>query len=335
MKLLRNREIRKKIILQLFICILASIVGVFVISPMAGALCLILGVLLIGIEHFFDSNRYRHIEKLSEAIDKLLHGASTVSLEEFSEGELAILSSEVNKLTLRLKEQNDALIQDKLRLSDAIADISHQLKTPLTSMGLTYPMLGSEELSYEKRRELVRELKKNTERLSTLVGVLLKLSKLDAGTAVFIEEEIKASELIRNATENLLIPLEVRDIELSVQCKDESFMGDMLWQSEAIGNIVKNCMEHTPAGGQIQILVEATPLFLRIIITDTGKGIDSKDLPHIFERFYKGSNSSLESYGIGLALARTIIMAQNGTIQAYNNEGGGAKFVVTYYKQII
>ncbi len=171
-------------------------------------------------------------------------------------------------------------------------------------------------------------------RVEWLVESLLKLSKLDAGVVTMEKKPVLVSDLIDRATAPLSIPMDLRDQRLIVDCHEEQFRGDVIWSAEALGNIVKNCIEHTPAGGSITIRAEETALYTQITVDDTGPGFDAADIPHLFDRFYKGSNASQNSYGIGLALARNIITAQNGTIQAMNGDKG-AKFTVKFYKQVI
>lgn len=146
--------------------------------------------------------------------------------------------------------------------------------------------------------------------------------------------DITVKSLINRASEPLAILMDLRNQRLTVQCADESFTGDLVWTAEALGNILKNCMEHTPDSGTITVTAEETALFTQITVEDTGPGFSEKDIPHLFERFYKGDNASESSYGIGLALARMVITAQNGTIQAMNTDSG-AKFVIKFYKQVI
>ena len=215
-----------------------------------------------------------------------------------------------------------------------LADISHQLRTPLTAMNLTAAMLREPGLSEQRRLELSRELQTLLSRTDWLVETLLKLSKLDAGTVELRREQVPVRELIDRAAAPLSIPLELRGLQLAVSCSSESLTADPVWTAEAIGNLLKNSMEHTPSGGTITVTAEQTALYTAITVEDTGCGFDEADLPHLFERFYKGKNASESSYGIGLALARTIIAAQNGTIQAMNT-GTGAKFLIKFYHQVL
>ena len=168
-----------------------------------------------------------------------------------------------------------------------------------------------------------------------LVETLLKMSKIEAGTVTFKKERIIADELVKKACEPLLIPLELRGVELSIQTGDAGLTGDIDWLSEAIGNIVKNCMEHTSEGGNITVLAEENALYTELVVEDTGTGFAPEDIPHIFERFYKGKNSGSESVGIGLALCRTIITGLDGTIQAENGKEGGARFEIRFYKNVV
>ena len=148
------------------------------------------------------------------------------------------------------------------------------------------------------------------------------------------QEVVPLRELIRRAAAPLSIPMELRDQRLTVACGDEAITCDSVWTAEALGNLLKNCVEHTPPGGTISVTALETALYTAITVEDTGPGFDPADLPHLFERFYKGKHAAETSYGIGLALARTIVTAQNGTIQAMNT-GSGAKFVIKFYKSVL
>ncbi|MCM1558685.1 MAG: HAMP domain-containing histidine kinase [Butyrivibrio sp.] len=275
--------------------------------------------------------RYRRISQLAGDIDRLLHGDSRVALEKYAEGELNILQSEVYKMTVRLREQQQSLQDDKIYLADSLADISHQIRTPLTSVNLLVSFLSKQDITEERRQELSHELYELLDRIDWLITALLKISRLDAGTAGFKQEHIPVEELIRKGTAPLLVPLELRNQTLKISAEG-MFSGDVSWTCEAIANIVKNCMEHTPEGGIIEIQAAENALYTEIIVSDNGNGIQKEDLPHIFERFYKGKDSGDRSFGIGLALARKIITAQNGTVKAGNRIPAGARFTVRFYR---
>jgi len=328
----RNPEIQKSAWIWFFLSLILITVAIIIDIK-----CGILAVIYCGIfnfAHFFSTyKRYKHIAELSYEIDKILHNNSEFDLNRFAEGELAILHSEIYKMTVRLREQTEALKRDKIFLADSIADISHQIRTPLTSINLIANFLADEELSDERRLSLVKDLFQLLSRIDWLISTLLKISKLDAGTVRFAKDTVKVSELIQKAVKPLAIPMDLRNQQLIVKANgDEQFEGDLAWTAEAIENILKNCMEHTPNGGTITIKVKDTPIYTELLITDTGPGIDPEDLPHLFERFYKGKNSSTSNVGIGLALARMIITSQNGTIKAENGKNGGAVFTLRFYK---
>ncbi len=334
MKELRNPEFRREMLSLLLCALLFSLLAAtgWISSWL---LMLGLGLALMLIRWFFTRRRYRAISRLGQQLDRILHGQQTELIGENEEGELSILRSEIQKMTVRLQEQATQLSADKRRLTDAIADIFHQLRTPLTSMKLTASMLAEEELPYGKRLQLTHDLKRQLERSQWLVETLLKLSKLDAGTAAFNTEEVPVKELVRRSIAPLEIPMELKGQDLKILVGAERYRGDMEWSVEAISNILKNCMEHTPTGGHIAVTATENALYTQLIIQDSGPGFDREDIPHLFERFYRGKKPAEGSIGIGLALARAIIAAQNGTITAQNCPDGGAIFTIRFYKVIV
>ena len=328
MKDWNNPELRRELYLYGLMALVFLALGL--LFPSAAAL-LGLGAALAGggLHWAFQHRRYKEIAALSRSIDRVLHGQEQL-LEDSAEGELAILRSEIRKMTLRLRESADLLQQDKTELSQALADISHQLRTPLTSMNLTVSLLpGANEDG--QRLRLTRELKRSLERIDWLVETLLKLSKLDAGVVRFEPEPVTAAALTELAVRNLRIPMELREQRLVLALDDAALTVDPAWTAEALGNVLKNCVEHTPAGGTLTVAARQTPIFTEITVTDSGPGIDPADLPRLFERFYRGKDASEHSIGIGLALARQIVAAQNGVIQAANKPGGGARFTLRFY----
>ena len=237
-------------------------------------------------------------------------------------------------MTVTLREQSQKLREDKVFLADSIADISHQIRTPLTSMNITLSLLSEPDLSEERRQELIRELYGLLSGIDRLINMLLKISRLDAGAVQFKNESISMKELIQTAVKPLLVSLELKGQSFETAAEGE-FQGDVAWTSEAIGNIVKNCVEHTPEGGRIAVSATENTLYSEIVISDNGNGIDNEDLPNIFKRFYKGRSSGADSFGIGLALAKMIVTGQNGVIKAGNAAQGGAVFTVRFYKGVV
>jgi signal transduction histidine kinase len=231
--------------------------------------------------------------------------------------------------------QAELLKTEKEQLGNALSDISHQLKTPLTSMMVMVDLLSYDDLKPDKRIEFTRNLELQLERMEWLLSSLLKLSKIDAGTVEFKKEPIKASELIQKAMKPLLIPMELKEQELIIEGDSlVSFLGDFNWTVEALINIVKNCIEHTQSGGTITINFLENPIYTEIHISDNGSGIDKEDLPFVFKRFYKGKNASEESVGIGLAMAKSIVASQNGDINVTSQKNHGTRFSIKFYKQI-
>lgn len=334
MSILNEPDIRRGILADIGIGAAVSAVS-FSLGIAAGIAALASCIIYTVIHAITNVRRYRAIARLSNSIDRILHGQDEILFTDSREGELAILTSEVTKMTVRLREQTDALAADKVRLTDAISDISHQLRTPLTSMNLTVSLLSEDGLSDERRLRLTRDLSRSLRRIDWLIDALLKISKIDAGTVGFRSERVSVAELIRRAAAPLMIPMELRGQEIRVHADSEEYTGDMQWSVEAIGNILKNCVEHTPEGGSIEISSTENALFTEIVISDSGAGFTPGDIPHLFERFYRGKNADAASVGIGLALARTVITAQNGTVAASNGKNGGAQFTVRFYKNIV
>lgn len=292
-----------------------------------------LGAICGAIWYGSTRRRYRELERMSRDIDRILHGQEQQVLPQQEEGELAILRSEIGKMTVRLRENAQRQQEERVRLADAMADISHQLRTPLTAMRLTLSLLEQEELTPQRRLALMRELKKLTGRMEWLVEALLKMAQLDAGTVVFHPQDTTAAELVRRAAEPLEVPMEVRSIRFTAQAGEERLTCDVPWSTEALGNILKNCMEH--AASWVQVTARETAIFTEITVQDDGPGFDPEELPRLFQRFYRGKNAGENNFGIGLSLSRQVLAQQNGTVQAENVLTGGARFILRWYKGTI
>ncbi len=330
--MLRNREMKVCLIVSAAAVVLGTAAG-YIIDRRAGLLILILAF-VISLAWFIGAAlRYRKISALAGEIDAVLHGREEIDLSKYNEGELSLLQSEVTKLFIRLREQADMLKDDKTRLADSIADISHQLRTPLTSVNLIASALLNPELDNEQRRGQIRDMQRQIDRIDWLISALLKIARLDAETISLRRDKIPLKQLIDKAAQPLAIPMELKGQVLKQEVSG-SFTGDLSWTAEAVGNILKNCMEHMQQG-VIYVNAKENTLYSEIIIRDTGSGIDKNDLPHLFERFYKGVNSSEQSVGIGLALSRMIIARQNGTVKAENHPSGGAVFTIRFYKSTV
>ena len=293
-------------------------------------------ILLIATTLLFTKWRYQEIDKLSGYLQQISNGDFQLDVRDNHEGELSILKSQIFKVTKMLTEQGTMLHEDKAKLTNAISDISHQLKTPLTSMMVMADLLRDKNLDDAKRAEFTRNLQVQLERMEWLVSSLLKLSKIDAGTIFFKKEKVMVHSLVQNAVEPLLVPMDIKMQSLNIKGDDTVvFFGDINWTTEALINIIKNCVEHTAEGGEISIQFSENPLYTEITIADNGKGIARDDLPYIFKRFYKGKNASDDSVGIGLAMAHSIITRQQGDIEVTSQPGIGTRFQIKFYKQII
>ncbi|MBO5486763.1 MAG: HAMP domain-containing histidine kinase [Eubacterium sp.] len=340
MKYLRNPEIKKEIGIGSMLFLLSLLVG-GCIGGKAGLLVAALTGFFFMLGHLLSScYRYGQIARLSQSLNNFLHGFD-IRIGQQKEGELSLLENEIGKLVLKLKNQTELLKQDKKYLADSIADISHQIRTPLTAMNLIVSRLSRRELPAHQQKKMLKELEGLLLHLDWLIQALLKISRLDAGAVQMKREIIVVNNLLHSSLEELAIPLEIREQTALLTCDDSvTYKGDEGWMKEAVMNIVKNCMDYAGKGGVIQIQGLENSLYTEIVIQDNGPGISKEDLPHLFERFYKGKNSGDKSVGIGLALAKMIVQQQGGVISAENvgmgeSEKSGARFVIRFYKSTV
>lgn len=280
---------------------------------------------------------YRQNEKyesLSAYMNNILNDDFSMNILDYTEGDLSNLSNDIYKVTVKLKEQNDITHKDKKYLEDILSDISHQLKTPLTSMYVINDLLDTN-LDDNIRKEFLQKNKTQLARIEWLVTSLLKISRLDSGTVILKPNKIKLETLINKSLEPLSIPMELKNInlELNIDSNMEMIV-DLNWTSEALINIIKNACEHTAEGGTIKIYSEDNPIYQAIVVEDNGCGIAVADLPFIFERFYKGK-SNKESIGIGLNMAKKIIDMQKGDISVKSEVGKYTVFTIKFYKSLI
>ena len=272
---------------------------------------------------------------LSAYLRQIEAGDYALDVRDNGEGSFSLLKNDLYKVTVRLREQAELLQKDKAALSNLIADISHQIKTPLTSLGILADLLA-EDPPEEDRRAFVERLRAQLGRIQWLVAALLKLARLDAGTATFKSRPVDVRRLIERALEPLQIPLEIKKQRLEIHGDDgASFTGDLQWSAEALTNVVKNSVDHTPAGGKIEIAYAANALYTEITVSDDGEGIARADLPNIFNRFYRGANAGENSLGIGLALAKAIFSAQGGDITVRSERGMGTRFEIRFFRGVV
>ena len=268
----------------------------------------------------------KEIEQLSEFVKGYSSGEE-LDIRVNKEGSFNILKNDIYALVNTKNEQIKAVETERDSLSDYMADISHQLKTPITSMMIMADLL--EEAEPEKQTEFIHNIQVSLNKMEWLVGALLKMAKLDSGTAILQKEKIFIKELILHSAEPLAISMDLHGVKLCLNGNDtDSFQGDFGWSAEAITNILKNGIEHMENGGNLYVSWSEKSVYSEIEIEDEGNGISDEELPHIFERFYRGKTARHSGFGIGMAMAQSIFAKQNGTIKAQNREEGGAKFVI-------
>ena len=292
---------------------------------------LAMSIILLYLKHEKDQNK--EIKKIARCIEEINKKNYSINIDENSEDELSILKNELYKITIMLKEDAENSKKDKLKLKDSLSDISHQLKTPLTSINIMLDnILDNPEMDSNTKEKFIQNIKREITNISSLVGEILKLSKFDASVIKFEEHQVFINDLVKSAISNVEMMAELKNINIEVNNQDNiKLVCDAKWQIEAITNILKNCIEHSKDDSTITIDIDSNKIYKQITIKDNGEGIDEKDLPHIFERFYKGKNSSKDSVGIGLALAKTIIEKDNGSIKVDSKKGKQTIFTIKYY----
>lgn len=282
------------------------------------------------------SERRNQVMKLCDDIDRILRSDDTISFDEFKEGELSVLSAEIHKMTIRLREQNAALLTEKQFAKEALEDISHQLRTPLTSVMMILGLMNDSGLTEQERMEYLRDLYELLARMKWLIETMLSLSRIEADAVRFAKKTVSCRELIAHSVEPVSVTAELKGVELRTLIDGEpAFAGDLHYTSEAIVNLLKNAIEHTPQGGSVTVTAKGSNISTEITITDTGEGIPETELPHIFERFYRSSEYTKNGFGIGLAFAKRVISAQNGSLRASNIKPNGAEFNIRFYKTTI
>ena len=292
---------------------------------------LALSIILLYLKH--ENDQDKEIKRIVKCIKEINKKNYAINIEDNTEDELSILKNEIYKTTVMLKEMAESSKDDKLRLKDSLSDISHQLKTPLTSINIMLDnILDNPNMDEDTKEKFIQSIKREVTNISNLATEILKLSKFDANVVRFENKEVLVKDIIKKAISNVEMMAEIKNVEIKVVFHDNvKLVCDLNWQVEAIINILKNCIEHSSENSFINIEVIDNKIYKEIIIKDSGEGIDKKDLLHIFERFYKGKNSSKDSVGIGLALAKKIIEMNNGSISVNSVKGKGTIFTIRYY----
>lgn len=330
-----NKEIKNIVIIGVIVTAILSLLSLLVLGSIIGTIiCIALGLVLTGVFVHYTKQRYNKLSELNDYLSLVCAGKFDLDISDNTEGELSILKNNLYKVIILLRTQNEMLQNDKTYLSDSLADISHQLKTPLSAMVVMTDLLKDEN-DENKKKEFLSVIEAQLNKMNWLIQNLLKLSKLDSGVVEFKREAVDIEGVINESVKPFLVTLDLKSISFINQTENFSFNGDKNWTVEAFENILKNCIEHTDRNGEIVLSSRNTNVYDEITIKDTGCGIAKEDLEHIFERFYHGKNSSGDSVGIGLALAKTVFDKENAAVFVQSTEGEGSIFTIRFYKSII
>ncbi len=293
----------------------------------------VMSITYIGISIYFYKKEDKRLKDISNYINSILNNDYSIDIREYNEDEISALKNYIYKITIKLRNMSENSQKEKEYLETALSDISHQLKTPLTSLMVINELLENENIDDSKRKECQEKSKIQLEKIQWLITSLLKISQIDSGTIKFKKEQLNLKEMLDKVIEPLAIQIELKDIIL-IENIDEDIMllCDENWTIEAIVNIIKNAYEHTENSGTIKISAEKNPIYTEIKIEDNGCGISEEDINHIFERFYKGK-SNKDSIGIGLNMSKMIIDKQNGSIEVKSKLGEGTTFCIKFYDQ--
>ena len=300
---------------------------------LSGFLVILFAGVLLGLFLKYNHDKDKELRQITRYIEEINRRNYKLEIEDISEDELSILKNEIYKTTVMLKDIAENSVEAKMNLKKSLSDISHQLKTPLTSILVILDnLIDNPNMEVSLRTSFIQDIKREIMNINFLVQSLLKLSKLDSDTVVFLREEVPVRKVVEAAIQNVLVLCDLKDIKVEVEDNGEepAITCDFRWQAEAVTNILKNCVEHSRSGGKVIIKIEKNQVYTSISIRDFGDGIDEEDARHIFERFYKGKNATAESVGIGLALAKAIVEADRGSVSVKSEEDG-TTFIVKYF----
>ncbi len=288
---------------------------------------------IVSVFFIYLINRKKKINYLDSYLQKVSNGKYYTELEKESEDELNRLKDSLYKITVMLKEDAESKRLQNETILNSVANISHQLKTPLTSIQILLDnIIESTDMNENTRKKFTLEILRQVKGMNFLTLALLKLSRLDAGVVEFENKEINLKNLVEDIISDLDVVVDIKQISIIKNIKDVTITGDYNWNKEAILNIIKNAVEHTQEGKNVYIDIDENDVYSKITVTDEGNGIAKKDLKHIFEKFYKVTDSDSNSFGIGLALSKSIIEKQNGYISVDSKIGEGTTFIIKYLK---
>lgn len=328
-----NKDFKSVLTASTLFTLVGGIIILF-IDKKAATIFLISSAAITAVYLIYTKKRLNEIEKLNNYLSNVFLGNFDLKIADNIEGELSILENNIFKIVSILKSKNEALEKEKTYLADFMADISHQLKTPLTSMTVMTDLLNESD-DPESQKKFAEIIETQLDKMRWLISNLLKVSRLDADAVELKKEMFSIKNALNESLRPFLVTLDLKNIEIINDVEDFEIKGDETWSVEAFGNIIKNCIEHTGKDGKIELHSKRTTVYDSIIIKDTGCGIAKEDIDHIFERFYHGKNSSADSVGIGLALAKTVFEKEMGRISVESEIGKGSTFEIRFYKAII
>ena len=301
---------------------------------LAAGLCFAL--LLLSGTYVFLRSREHLYQQAQDMIADFIDGDYSRRMPQAGEGSIYQLYASIDKLATNLQAQNEMEHRAKEFLKNTISDISHQLKTPLAALTMYQEIIEGEPDNADVVKEFSAKMGLSLKRMEQLIMSMLKITRLDVGMVTFEKEPCQISELVLKSVSELTTRAEGEKKKILLDGSvDDMLVCDMEWTSEAIGNIVKNALDHTKAGGNIRIHWEYSSYIARIMVGDDGKGIASEDIYHIFKRFYRSSSSSdTQGVGLGLPLAKSIIEGQGGTISVYSNPGEGTVFTISFLTEL-
>ena len=290
-------------------------------------------IIVILVFNKYNKKQESLVKEITKSIEQINKKNYELNLDSMSEDELSILKNEIYKTTIMLKEAADNSLTDKINLKKSLEDISHQLKTPLTSILIMLDdLIDDPDMDESIRNDFINDIRRNTLNISFLVQTLLKLSKFDSNTVNFINKETKISDIVNESIKNVSSLSDLKNIDINLDInKDGKIICDKSWQIEAITNLLKNALDHSKNDSNILIEIDDNKVYSIIKVTNYGEVIDEEDKLHIFERFYKGKNANTDSVGIGLALAKNIIEENNGII-LLSSDNNSTTFTVKYLK---
>ncbi len=292
---------------------------------------MIIAIVLLWISYY--KGEQKRITDVTRCLERINNRDYGIDIEDNVEDELSILKNELYKTAIMLREHAENSVKDKKNIKVSLEDISHQLKTPLTSINILLDnILDNPEIPNEVMLDFIKDIKKEVVKINFLIGNLLKLSRFDVNAVHMVNDANNLKDIIETSVKNVAVLCDLKGVRIECNAKNIVLNCDFNWQVEALTNIIKNCVEHSFEGGVVTINTSENKIYTLVEIKDNGCGIAREDLPHIFDRFYRGKNSDKESVGIGLALAKSIIEKSGGKIDVKSSLGEYTRFEIRYFK---